>query len=208
MKDIYFNFINGIFSQFHINENEVIPDTNKNGIQITPIKIREDYAKEWNEHATDFVCITKNGELLNPTLYRIGGLGTNKINGKKYFMLLKYVESIYSFDFIKGCYPNKSNKELKLLRKHLEGRWCIIDEFGKEKVEFEHFNQPYLIDNSCIYSLDSKYYNIETKEFYCQSYSSMKSEQYLFLENRYDNNKEKRGVLKINKITGEFELFK
>ena len=55
------------------------PDTNKHGLQITPIQINEDYAKKWNERLRDFVCITKNGELLNPTLYRVGGIGTNKI---------------------------------------------------------------------------------------------------------------------------------
>ena len=205
MKNTYFDFIDFIFSQY--TEQEDMPDTNEHGLQITPIQINEDYAKEWNESNRDFVVITKNEELLNPTLYRVGGMGTNKIKGKKYFMLLKYVENIYEFKFIKECYPNKNNKELELQRKHLESRWCIIDEFGTEKVEFKQFESPYITQDSCIYSLDSKYYNIETKELYCQSYHSLNSKEYLFLENKFDDNKEKRGILKIDKITGECELF-
>ena len=130
MKNIYFDFIDFIFSQYE--EQEDIADFNKQGLQITPISLHENYAKEWNVSSKDFVCITKNGELLNPTLYRIGGVRTNKIKDKKYFMLLKYVESIYDFKFIKELYPNKTNKELELKRKHLESRWCILDEFGIE----------------------------------------------------------------------------
>ena len=207
MKNTYYDFINFIFGQY--TEQEDRPDTNENGLQITTLQINEDYAKKWNENARDFVCITKNGELLNPTLYRVGGMGTNKIKGKKYFMLLKYVEAIYDFKFIKECYPNKNNKELEQLRKHLEERWCIIDEFGVEKVEFKHFeNSVNIIKDSCIYSLESNYFNIETKEMYCCSYHSLESKNFLFLENKYDKDKSKLGVLKIDKITGEYELFK
>ena len=64
------------------------------------------------------------------------------------------------------------------------------------------------IEDSCIYSIGSKYYNIETKELYCESFRSMTSKQYLFLENRYDTDKDKIGILKIDKITGKVELFK
>jgi len=68
-------------------------------------------------------------------------------------MLLKYVEDIYTFDFIKKCYPNSSNKELELQRKHLEGRWCILNKEGVEKIEFDSFKNPHLLSNSCIYSM-------------------------------------------------------
>ena len=176
------------------------PDTNKHGLQITPIQINEDYAKKWNERLRDFVCITKNGELLNPTLYRVGGIGTNKIKGLKYFMLLKHVEAYYDKS-ITDCTGTKDPK-------HLESRWCIIDEYGTEKVEFKQFTHPSLIKDSCIYSIDSNWYNIETGELYCNSYHTLESNQYLFLENRYDKNKDKCGILKIDKLTGTFELFK
>lgn len=123
-------------------------------------------------------------------------------------MLLKYVEAIYDYMFIKGCYPHKNDKELELQRKHLESRWCIIDQFGVEKVEFKQFENLNLISDSCIYSVGSKFYNVETQELYCESHRSVSSKQYLFLENKYDVNENKRGVLKIDKQTGEFELFK
>lgn len=197
MKNTYSYFFDFIFNNHPMHEDR--PETNEHGLQIIPIQINEDYAKKWNEHLRDFVCITKNGELLNPTLYRVGGMGTNKIKGKKYFMLLKYVEAYYEKKIIDYTGDDP---------KHLEGRWCILDEFGTEKIEFTQFASPRLVDNSCIYTIDSKYYNIETKELYCQSYHRLESEKYLFLENKYDENKEKRGVLKIDKITGEFELFK
>jgi len=36
----------------------------------------------------------------------------------------------------------------------------------------------------------------------------MNTVDYLFLDNRYDNDKSKRGVMKINKKDGTWELFK
>jgi len=36
----------------------------------------------------------------------------------------------------------------------------------------------------------------------------MKSEQYVFLNNEFDKDKSRRGVMKINKADGTFELFK
>ncbi|MBK7362669.1 MAG: hypothetical protein IPJ01_10275 [Micavibrio sp.] len=176
-----------------------------NGLQLSPISINEDYCKKWNINGEDYVCLTKNGELISNSLYRVGGMGGDI--KEDYFLLLKYVESIYDFDFIKKCYPNKGKKELELLRKHLEGHWCIIDKNGIEKKEFDQFKSPYIQKDSCIYSVDSNYYNIETGEFYCNSHSSMTSNEYLFLDNKYDKDESKRGVMKINKKDGTWELF-
>lgn len=113
-----------------------------------------------------------------------------------YFRLIKYVEAFYSNEI-------KSAKDPK----HLEDRWCIIDKNGVEKVEFEPYKYPYLVKDSCIYSIDKKYYNIETGEYYCSASSSMESSDFLFLENRFDQDKSKRGILKICKKTGKYELF-
>ncbi|MFA6570773.1 MAG: hypothetical protein WCT77_05995 [Bacteroidota bacterium] len=198
MKNIYFDFVNSLLNNFTTYENE--PDINEHGIQLTKIKINEDYAKKWNVSLSDFVVLTKNGELLKPTLYRVGGMGTDKIKGKKYFMLLKYVEAFYD----KKITDISGTKDPK----HLEGRWCIIDEFGAEKAEFLSHKTPYLISESCIYNIDSNYYNIETKELYCRSYHKLESNQYIFLENAYDEIKEKRGVMRIDKISGEYKLYK
>ena len=168
-------------------------------LQLSRISVKEEYRKEWNIDLNDFVCLTKNGELLRPTLYRIGGLNNPKLNKDNYFMLLKHVEAFYSKDILKMA---KSTDP-----KHLESRWCIIDKNGNEKVEFNQFDSPYLVENSCIYSFKSNYYNIETGEHYCNAYKSMASSEFLFLENAYDKDKSKRGVMKINKKDGTWELF-
>ena len=166
-------------------------------LQLSPISIKEDYRKKWNIHEKDFVCLTKNGELISNSLYRVGGFGGDI--KKDYFLLLKHVEAFYSKDILR---MSKNNDP-----KHLEGRWCIIDKNGFEKVEFPNFKHPYLVTDSCLYSIDGNYYNIETGEFYCSANSSMVSADYLFLENTYDKDKSKRGVMKINKKDGTWVLF-
>ncbi len=174
-------------------------------LQLSPIQVNQDYLNEWNDNSNDFVCLTKNGELISNSLYRVGGFGADI--KQDYFMLLKYVEAIYDYDFIKKCYPNKSIKELELQRKHLEGLWCIIDKNGIEKKVFDEFKTPYLTKDSCIYSIDSNYYNIETGEHYGYSSSSFQSKEFLFLDNRFEKDKSKCGVMKINKKDGSYEVF-
>ncbi len=168
-------------------------------LQLSHINVNEEYRKEWNERMSDFVVLTKNGELISKSLYRVGGMG-GKPDGKNYFLLLKYVEAHYDKAWLKEI---KSDSDPK----RLEGRWCIIDKNGIEKVEFEQFKSPYLVKESCIYSIDQTYYNIETGECYCKAYTSMQSKEFLFLENAYDDDKSKRGVMKIDKQTGAWELF-
>ena len=168
-----------------------------NLLQFSPITITEEYRKKWNIHLTDFVCLTSNGELVRPTLYRIGGIGTPKLNVDRYFMLLKHVEAFYTDDITKVMKD----------KPHLESRWCILDIHGNEKVELESFSSPYLIDDSCVYSIDRKYYNIETGEPYCTSYDKMESTESIFLNNSYDDDKSKRGVMKISKADGSWEFF-
>jgi hypothetical protein len=175
-------------------------------LQLSPIQVSKEYRKEWNVQMNDFVVLSKNGELISNSLYRVGGFGGDIKDD--YFLLIKHVESVYELDFLKRCYPNKSNKELELQRKHLEGRWCIIDKNGVEKKEFEQNKTPYIKKGSCIYSLDQNYYNIETDEFYCYSYNLVESSEFLFLENLYDKDLSKRGVMQINKKDGTWTLFK
>jgi len=172
-------------------------ETSKDGrIQLAPIELKEDYSKKWNNHQKDFVLLVIDGKPISNTLYRVGGFVVHLDND--YFILIKHVEAYYEDNITK----------VKKDKPHLEGRWCIINQDGKEMVEFEHFKTPNLIDNSVIYSLDSNYYNIETKELYCGSYNKVESEEFLFLQNDYDDDKTKRGVMKINKKDGSFELFK
>ena len=71
-------------------------ETNVGGsaLQLSSIQVNQGYLNEWNNNSNDFVCLTKNGELLRPTLYRIGGLNNPQLGKDKYFMLIKYVEAI------------------------------------------------------------------------------------------------------------------
>ena len=93
---------------------EVQQEKNNIGLQLSKISVNEEYAKKWNVDLNDFVCLTKNGELISNNLYRIGGLNNPNLEKDKYFMLIKHVEAIYDFDFIKQCYPNKSEKEREI----------------------------------------------------------------------------------------------
>lgn len=165
-------------------------------LQLSRIDLNPDYKSFWNETKSDFVCLTQNGELVSNSLYRVGGFGANL--KKDYFLLLKYVESFYEDSITKD-----KNK-----KRHLSGHWTIIDKNGIEKKVFEQFKSPYLVKDSCIYCLDQEYFNIETGVFYCRSYTRMESDSFLFLNDEFNEDKNKRGVLKINKKDGSLELIK
>lgn len=185
----------------HNSELVVVNDENNKGnkddgsLQLSPISVKEDYRKKWNIHSSDFVCLTKNGKLISDSLYRVG-MFEDHIKDT-YFLLLKYYEAFYADDITK----------IKKDKPHLEGRWCILNQDGIEKVEFSTLKSPYLVKDSCIYSLDRGYYNIETGEFYGDGYTSMKSKDFLFIDNQFDKDESKRGVKKINKKDGTWELF-
>lgn len=168
-------------------------------LEFSQIIIDENYAKKWNASSCDFICLTIDGEPINKNLYRKGRVFDYMNNDDNYFMLFKMVESYYSDSITK----------IKKDKPHLEHRVVILNKEGIEKVEFKVFQHPYLIKNSCIYTIDNKYYNIETGELYCSScYTRMESSEYLFLNNPYDNDPNKCGVMKINKKDGSYELFK
>lgn len=176
--------------------------TSNNSLQLAPALVDLTYLNEWNQHSTDFVQLYKDGKLLRETLYRVGGIGT--YIGGKYFTLLKYVEAKYTLDFLKMCHPEKKQNELKKFIKHLECHSVILDKHGNEKRVFKPHQTPYVIANSCIYSLDGIYYNIETGERYGSNSRSIQSNDFIFVENSYGENK---GVMKINKKDGTWELF-
>jgi len=114
-------------------------EDNNTILQLSKINVDDKYCKEWNEKMTDFVVLTKNGEMISKSLYRVGGMG-GKPDGKGYFMLLKYVEAYYSAEILR---ISKAKNP-----KHLSGRWCIIDSNGVEKKEFNQFDNPYLVRHS------------------------------------------------------------
>ena len=118
---------------------------------LNPITVNEDYLRKRNESCSDFVLVCIDNRPVRDSLYRVGGIGGKFTDG--YIMLLKYVESVYEMDFLKRCYPDKSNKELKLQENHLAGHWCILDKFGNEKVVFDRYSNPYMT-GGCVYSND------------------------------------------------------
>lgn len=183
----------------------IATNQNSDKLQLSTIILKEDYRKKWNVHEHDFVCLTKGGNLISNSLYRVGGFGADL--KKDYFMLLKYVEAFYSDEIMQIVAKSKDATHTKD-PKHLKGIWCIIDKNGVEKVDFPSgIYSPYL-SGGVIYSINGQYYNIETKEYYCSCSNGISSTDYLFLENKYDKDLAKRGVMKINKKDGSYELFK
>lgn len=173
-----------------------IPSENTYPLELTPLTLNDEYRKKWNVYNNDFFQLTRNDIPINNSIYRIGIFGGNK-NNNEYFMLLKNVQSFYD-DLITS---DKSRQP------HLESRRVILNREGIEKIEFERIMNPYLI-GGLIYSSENKYYNIETGEFYGESSSfTVTSDDYVFLEDKYNKDKTKRGVLKINKNDGSKELF-
>lgn len=172
----------------------------KNNIEIVLVNLSEEYKMKFNcNHINNFFKLKIDGEIKNNSIYRLGGFNSfDRVYNDKYFMLLKYTEAKYDDNIT-------TNPKKKL---HLNGNWCILNNKGCELKVFENsLNLPYLVNNTPIYSINSKYYNAETDEFYCYSSHRLNSSEYIFLENKFDNDKSKRGVMKINKLTGEVELF-
>ena len=167
-------------------------------LRLVRAVLPEDYRKKWNEKMNDFFYLYKDGVKLRDTLYRLGGLSYQSDLKKDYFMLLKHVEAYYE-DWI----VEKTGSDPK----HLESQWCILNKDGEEVVNFKQFDSPYLV-GGVVYSVNRAYHNILTGELYCKCSSSMATSEYIFLDNSYDSDKEKRGVLQICKADGTSKLWK
>ncbi len=168
-------------------------------LALNPIQVNAEYKEKWNEHCSDFLLLTKGGEVLRNTLYRIGGLNNPNLEKDRYFMLLKHSEAFYADDIT----TDKKRKP------HLQSTWCILDSMGNEKVVFPTFTHPRIIKNSVVYTCDNKYINIETGEVYADYAAvGIESSEFIFIKNRFDKDESRRGVLKVDKLTGKWELFK
>jgi len=166
-----------------------------NGLRFKSVVLDEKYAKKWNVHSTDFGYLYADGVKVSNTLYRIGGMGHG--SNDRYVHIIKHVEAIYE----KNITTDPKRK------RHLESHFCIVDSNGVEKVVFDSsFDSGYL-GNGITYTKASKHYNIETGELYCDACESMSTSKFLFLNNAYDKDKTKRGVMKINIVDGTYELF-
>lgn len=176
-------------------------DERENGIKLFKglvfkyVELDEEYRKKWNERSSDFGNLYKDGKKVSDNLYRIGGIGGKAKDG--YIILLKYIEDYYDLKHLKT----------KAEKRHLQSHSCIINENGIEKIVADSYKHPYL-QGGLIYALDSNYYNIESGELISHSHKSMSSDEFIFLDNAYDNDKSKCGVLKVRKSDGTYELFK
>jgi hypothetical protein len=157
------------------------------------IVLNEAYAEKWNERSTDFGHLYLDGKQVSEKLFRIGGV--NGSGDEQYTQLIRYDEAYYD---------NHIAKDLKDKR-HLESVHCIVDSKGEVKVVFETLHHGYLCGGQ-LYSIGTKFYNIESGEYYGDG-SSVESGEFLFLKIKYHEDNEMIGVWKINKIDGTKELF-
>lgn len=177
------------------NEDGAVNENTTEGLRLCSVTISPEYAKKWNALEKDFVVLVKNGVLLRNTLYRLGGIGKRPDN-KSYFLLLKYKEATHS---------SEDMEKYKFThRNYLQGSWCILDKDGNEKVNMSDFKSPCIY--GCLYVESNNCYKIETNERICSAHNSMESEKYLFVDNNYDSDKSKRGVLQVNKEDGSIIL--
>lgn len=163
-------------------------------VELTPIELPEDYCRKWNTHERDFVQLTRYGVPINNSIYRTGMFGGKFKDG--YTLLLKYTEALY----------NDSITRDEARKRHLEGIWCIVDKNGVEKVNFKKFENAYL-SGGVIYSVDRNYYNIETGELIGSSSQTMASDDYIFLEDHFNKDTSKRGVIQIKKSDGSWQIY-
>lgn len=167
-------------------------------LELCPVSLPEDYAKEWNVRLTDFLALTKGVELISNTYYRRGGLFSDR--GYDFIHLIKYTESYYDKDL------TEQTKKDPSVRKHLKGNFCLINKQGVETKIFGDFESSYLLCNS-VYSCDAGYFNSFTNELYCKEGKILRSKNYLFIKNQgWNVPEEEEGVYKIDKTTGEFEI--
>lgn len=202
MYNILLGFVQLLENNEHYNKDENTLFKIENSPQLVPVELDAEYRKKWSIHPQEeYYHIVKDGKVLNNgTLYRKGGL-YSKNTTNPYQLLLKGVEALYDKSITK---VTKSDPH------HLESHWVIIDKEGNEKVEFENFKSPYLVKGSCIYTVDNKYYNIETGEYYGESSNRLESADFIFIDTKYDwkeKDNSKKGVKKIDKKWGIVEFF-
>ena len=183
---------------------ELIPSNQTkliNGLVFQLVTLDKDYKKKWNviNSADDFGIIMRNGNIVNDKLFRIGGL-TTLIEGEQYISLLLQKESFYSKKIMDMA---KSSGTAN----HLDNQTTFLNNNGEIAIIFEtKLSYPRIV-GGCIYAVDNKYYNIKTQEFICSGYVSMKSKDFLFVESKYADDIDRRGVFQINIHNGTYVTY-
>ena len=168
-------------------------------IEFRLVDLSESYRKKWTltPNEDDFGVLVLDGEIIGNNLYRIGGLFSVNRNDK-YMILLLQEEAHYSKEIMKMSKSTGSNN-------HLVNQTCIVNDKGVVMSVFRTLSYPYIIGGT-IYSLNKKYYNIETNELICEG-DSIQSKDFIFVESRYNNNTELRGVYQINISNGTYVMY-
>jgi len=162
-------------------------------VELKPAVLTKEYIKEWNIYNPKLYNIYVDGVKKSDKLYTMGVFPANLEN--PYFLILLHREALYELHI-------EANPEK---RKHLESVFTIITNKGEVKKEFNSFNSPYLL-GGLIYVLNNSYYNIETGEKYLNTSHSINTENYLFLDNRYDSVESRKGVMQLDKRTGTYTI--
>ncbi len=167
-------------------------------IKLIKAEFTDEYIKKWNiDTRLNYCHLYKDGVKMSDTLYRQGSFEANL--NDKYFQLIKYKEAYY----------DKSITSItKSDPKHLGGTWCILNQDCKEIVESPDSFKHLSILGDIVYSIDKKYYDIETHEYLGSPSSILKSKDFLFFDNTYEKDESLKGILKISKKDCTFELFK
>ena len=183
---------------------ELIPSNQAkliNGLVFQLVTLDKDYQKKWNvrNSADDFGIIMRNGNIVNDKLFRIGGLSIFR-EGEQYISLLHQKESFYSKEIMD---MSKSGGTAN----HLANLTTFLNKNGEIAIIFEDkLNYPIIV-GGCIYAYNNKYYNIKTQEFICSGYASMKSKDFIFVENKYADDIDRRGVFQINIHNGTYVTY-
>jgi hypothetical protein len=146
----------------------------------------------------DYSFLFKEGVKVSDKVFRKGGIS----NG---FQKGGYASLI--------VYHNFFDRTVKTRYGRTHASHCIVDLDGKIVLEEQGFSKyPYYL-KGIIGAIDKAYYNLRTSELIIMGDSCVESEEYLFVQEKYDfewyGGKEKpKGVYKICFETGEVEYFK
>jgi hypothetical protein len=138
--------------------------------------------KSIKDNKLRYCRLVKDGVQISDNYYRLGGLDSG-FNSKPYASIILY---------------KKVNAEAV-------GIHVIIDANGKVVLEGKGLNYPYYFAG-VIGQMDRVYYNLLTGKPIVKGSTAVESESYYFVENKY-NDEYPKGVYKITKATGEYEIF-
>lgn len=171
-------------------------------VQLSRVTLTPTYAHAWNENErSGFLAFTISRIPIYSALYKIP-TGKSIDSTQRYFVIDRYDEGVQTL--LEIPLRKYGNNESKLVHKKcLIPKSCIFDSCGNEKIVFEKlkFGVPHIISGSCIFKVNEWHFNIETRECYGFAHGEVNSKDSIFLQ------LEDRAVIKIDKFTGESQVF-